>query len=263
MAVSKDEFLRRFSQNLLEGTGAAFVGAGFSIPAGFADWRNLLREIATDLGLDVDHEHDLITVAQYELNRKGTRDSLDDAIVRKFAREATVTENHRLLARLPIDTVWTTNYDSLLESVFRSVGKRVDLKIAPEQLRVRKPHVDVTIFKMHGDAEHSYEAVISKDDYECYEADRGAFTVQLLADLLSKRFIFIGFSFTDPNIEYTFNRLRRLLNPQRRENAAPKEHYCILRKPQLADYSKAKGSDEEKQKLFERDLATLRASSIA
>lgn len=258
MSVSREEFLRRYSQNLLEGSAAVFVGAGFSIPAGFVDWRTLLREIATDLGLDVDLEHDLIAVAQYELNRKGSRDTLDEAIVRKFARDATETENHRLLARLPVDTVWTTNYDQLIENVFRSVGKRVDVKIAPEQLRVRKPHVDATIFKMHGDADHSYAAVITKDDYECYEAEKGAFTVQLLADLLSKRFVFIGFSFTDPNIEYTFNRLRRLLNPHRRENSAPKEHYCILRKPALSDYVDVKGTDVEKRHMHERDMARLK-----
>ena len=61
--VSKDEFLREYSRALTEDRASAFVGAGFSVGAGFVDWRALLREIAADLGLSVDEEHDLIAVA--------------------------------------------------------------------------------------------------------------------------------------------------------------------------------------------------------
>ncbi len=54
IGISKDEFIRRYSNSLLEGNAALFAGAGLSIPAGFADWRKLLKEIAQDLGLDVE-----------------------------------------------------------------------------------------------------------------------------------------------------------------------------------------------------------------
>jgi len=123
------------------------------------------------------------------------------------------------------------------------------------QLACRKPHTDVIVFKMHGDVDQAQEAILTKDDYECYDAEYGAFTVQLLADLLSKRFLFLGFSFTDPNIEYTFNRLRRLLNPHRKQNALGREHYCILRKPHVDDYTKAGVSAEEQARLFKVDSA--------
>ncbi len=253
--ISKKEFIRRYSASLLEGNAALFAGAGLSIPAGFADWRKLLKEIAEDLQLDIEREHDLIAVAQYEANRKGTRDSLDEAIVRQFNREARLTENHRIIARLPIDTVWTTNYDKVLEQAFLDANKRPDVKMAVPQLSLRVPHCDVVLFKMHGDVDHPHDAILTKDDYECYEVERGAFTVQLLADLLSKRFLFLGFSFTDPNIDYTFNRLRRLLNPQRQQKATLKEHYCVLRKPHLDDYKDLKATAEEKERIFKVDAA--------
>ena len=112
--IGKKEFLRRYSASLIEGTAAVFVGAGFSRSAGFADWRQLLKEIAEDLGLDISLEHDLIAVAQFEENRKNGRDSLNEAIIRNFARDAKLSPGHKLLARLPIDTVWTTNYDRFL-----------------------------------------------------------------------------------------------------------------------------------------------------
>lgn len=252
--ISKTEFLRNFSRDLLEGSGAAFVGAGMSIRAGFVNWRELLRDIAGDLGLDIDLEHDLIAVAQYEENRKRTRDSLDEAIVREFSRQAAITTNHRLLARLPIDTVWTTNYDQLLEQAFADARRRADVKHTVDRLGIRNPYADVTLFKMHGDVDHPADAVLTKDDYECYEIERQAFTVQLLSDLLSKRFLFLGFSFTDPNIEYTFNRLRRLLNPLRKRGNNLKDHYCILKKPVPDDYRDFDGTEEARQKALELDL---------
>lgn len=255
IGISKKEFIRRYSMSLLEGTAAVFVGAGLSRPAGFADWRQLLKEIADDLQIDIEREHDLIAVAQFEANRKGNRDSLNDAIIRNFERDAKLTPSHRLLARLPIDTVWTTNYDKLLEWAFTEANKRCDVKFTVAQLASRKPHIDVMIFKMHGDVDHAQEAILTKDDYECYEAEYGAFTVQLLADLLSKRFLFLGFSFTDPNIDYTFNRLRRLLSPHRKQNALGREHYCILRKPHADDYKKPGISADEQARLFKADSA--------
>lgn len=250
--MKKNEFLRKYSRDLLEGQGAVFVGAGMSIPVGFVNWRELLREIAGDMGLDIEFEHDLVAVAQYEFNRKRGRDTLDEAIVRQFAKEAELSDNHRLLARLPIDTVWTTNYDEILEQAFREAQRKVDVKHKPEHLRRRNPYADVTIFKMHGDVNEPGNAVITKDDYECYEVHREAFIIQLLSDLISKRFLFLGFSFSDPNLEYTFNRLRRILNPSR-HGGGNREHYCILKEPTLEDYRDFKGTLEERERVFELD----------
>lgn len=226
--VSKSEFLRSFSKALSQNRAALFVGAGLSVGAGFVDWRGLLREVAADLGLDIDEEHDLIALAQYEANRKGTRDRLDREIVEKFAEEGQLSRNHRLLARLPLDTVWTTNYDRLLEHAFVEANKRPDVKVETGDLKRRVHYADVVVFKMHGDVGRPSEAVVTKDDYERFELTRSAFTDQLRADLLSRQFLFLGFSFTDPNIEYTFNRLRRIIDPS---GTPATEHFCVLRAP--------------------------------
>ncbi|NJK91962.1 MAG: hypothetical protein HC904_09120 [Blastochloris sp.] len=242
--ISKEEFLREYTKDLLQGDAALFVGAGLSIPAGMVDWRTLLKDIAKDLQLDIDQEHDLLAVAQYEFNRKGTRDSLNRAIVEWFAKEGKLTDNHKLIARLPLDTIWTTNYDQIIEEAFRDSQKVLDVKHSVEQLPIRKPGAMATLFKMHGDVSLPNSAILTKDDYECYEANCGAFTTQLLGDLISKSFLFLGFSFTDPNIEYTFNRLRRLLNPYRKINQSLRSHYCIQRSPQARDFEGKSNADD-------------------
>lgn len=226
--ITKEQFIRDFSKAIATDQAALFVGAGMSAGVGFVDWRGLLREIATDLKLDVDEEHDLITLAQYEYNRNRNRSRLNQKIVEEFCARATISESHRWIARLPIDTVWTTNYDTLLEQAYSDVAKTVDVKHRPTDLLRRLPYADVILLKMHGDVSQADEAVLIKDDYERYESKRGMFTSRLQGDLTWKQFLFLGFSFTDPNIDYIFSRLRVLLG-EKAENQPPR--YCILRRP--------------------------------
>ena len=64
---------------------------------------------------------------------------------------------------------------------------------------------------MHGDIREPDEAVLTKDDYEMYSCSRPLFRTALQGDLISKTFLFIGFSFEDPNLEYVLSQIRVLL----------------------------------------------------
>lgn len=63
-----ESFIKEFVKDLTENNVAVFAGAGMSKSAGFVNWADLLRDIATELGLSVDKEHDLISLAQYHVN---------------------------------------------------------------------------------------------------------------------------------------------------------------------------------------------------
>lgn len=225
MQVTQEKLIRSFEKALDEGHAALFAGAGLSRPSGFVDWRALLRDAATELGLDVDQETDLVAVAQYHVNAQGGRGQLNQLLIDEFTKDSSVTENHRLLAQLPIETVWTTNYDHLIENAWRDARKRIDVKIRPEQFAHNIPKRDAVIFKMHGDADYPDDAVLTKEDYELYQDKRSLFSMQLQGDLISKTFLFLGFSFTDPNIDYILARIRGLMGANRRD------HFCIMREP--------------------------------
>lgn len=66
----QQRFIRDYSKAIESGDAALFAGAGLSRPAGFVDWKGLLKGIAADLELNVDKESDLVAVAQYHLNTK-------------------------------------------------------------------------------------------------------------------------------------------------------------------------------------------------
>lgn len=118
------EFQKMFKTAIEESNAAVFAGAGLSKPAGFVNWKELLRDIAEEINLNIDKESDLIAVAQYHVNENGgNRGKINQALIDEFTKDAEITENHKILSRLPIDTYWTTNYDALIEDALKAEGK--------------------------------------------------------------------------------------------------------------------------------------------
>ena len=257
--MRKQTLIKKLVEEIENNNLAIFAGAGLSVGAGFVDWKNLLRDLADEIGLDVDKEYDLISLAQYHTNEKGgNRSEINKLILNEFSHNKTITENHEILARLPIDTYWTTNYDSLIEQSLKESGKVVDIKHNVNQLPISIRNRDAVLYKMHGDCTDSTNAVLIKDDYEKYHLNRGEFFTALRGDLLTKRFLFLGLSFSDPNIDYILSRIRSSYN----ENQP--QHYCILKNAnklkneQQADFDYRK----RKQELFIGDLKRVGIQTV-
>lgn len=226
-----EHFVETFVKELEEENVAIFAGAGLSVGAGYVDWKKLLQPIAHELGLDIDKEHDLISIAQYHLNEKQNRTGLNRALIEQLSPGHAPTDNHRILARLPIKTYWTTNYDKLIEELLKSAGKIPDVKFTLDHLKLTRPKRDAIVYKMHGDIDHPDDAVLTKDDYERYESTRGQYVTALSGDLVAKMFLFLGFSFTDPNLDYILSRVRLSLHGK------PRDHYCIFKKCNRASFA--------------------------
>jgi hypothetical protein len=252
------EFIRTYVKAINESNAAVFAGAGLSQPAGYVNWKELMREIAEDLDLNIDIESDLIALAQYHVNEFDGRGKINQILVEEYTKDAKVTDNHQILAQLPIKTYWTTNYDKLIETNLEANSKKVDAKIVSENLSHTMPNTDAIVYKMHGDISLSHEAVLTKDDYEGYDFKRKLFSTALQGDLVSKTFLFIGFSFDDPNLSYILSRIRILLG----ENS--RNHYCFMKKVERNDYL----TDDEfryaeiKQELRIKDLKRYRINVL-
>jgi hypothetical protein len=111
---------------------------------------------------------------------------------------------------------------------------------------------------MHGDIENPDKAVLSKDDYKRYHQTHGPFITALSGDLVEKTFLFLGFSFTDPNLDFIMSRIRATFTSHQRQ------HYCVVRKR-----TRAKGEKEAdfqyaltKQNLVTQDLMRFNIRTI-
>ena len=250
MAVTKEELIREYTRAIQEGNAAIFAGAGLSRPSGFVDWKGLLKPLASDIKLDIDKEHDLLSVAQYYRNQRRTRSGINQAIMDAFSKDVATNETAQIITRLPIFTYWTTNYDDVIENGIKEANRNPDVKYESDQLSVMKRDRDAIVYKMHGDVNHPANAVLTKEDYELYEYRRPLFRTALKGDLVSKVFLFIGFSFEDPNLDYILSQIHSLLG----ENVH--DHYCFFKRVQEKDYSDLKeyGYDRAKQDMQEENL---------
>lgn len=217
-AISTQVFVRDFTRELHAQNAAVFAGAGLSMASGYVDWKGLLEELVRDLHLDPERETDLVSVAQYHCNQAGGKNALTTRILQHFSQTREPTENHRVLASLPIETYWTTNYDKLIESALINAKKVPDVKYTVLQLATTKPARDVVIYKMHGDVDHPADAIISKEDYEAYHHTHSPFVSALRGDLIQKTFVFLGFSFSDPNLDYILSRVSGLYRQHQRSH---------------------------------------------
>ena len=252
-------FINDYVDKLRQGNATILIGAGLSKAAGFVDWKGLLQDLAKEIGLKIEDENDLISVAQFHKNSKQNRNRIDEKIVNEFTDKDIETENHHIIARLPFKTIWTTNYDDLIEDTHYKYNKKVDVKSDVDSLFVNRDNRSCVLYKMHGDKDHPNKAVLLKEDYEKYYYTHEPFVALLNSELITKSFLFVGFSFTDPNINYVFGRLTH------RYSDKSKDHYCIMKKCSLNDYEGDKGKYEYetiKQQLFIEELKRYRVQTI-
>lgn len=249
--LETQRFIRNYANEVLSGKAAIFAGAGLSIPCNLPSWKDLLEPMASSIGLDVNKESDLLSVIQYYQNSTSGRGSIDQEIMNRICEvDCSPSEGHRILAELPIKTYWTTNYDKLIETAIAEAGKIADVKIVNENLTTHAPYRDVTLYKMHGDISNPASIVITRDDYESYSREKELFTLSLKSDLLSKTFLFLGFSFYDPNLLHIMAQLRLSTSDRNRT------HYCIYRSVHRDNYDSDKDYfyAQKREKLWINDI---------
>ncbi len=205
------EFKHEYTRAISEGYAAIFAGAGLSRSAGYVDWKSLVHPFADEIGLSVDKESDLILLTQFYKNERGNRAAINQRMLNEFTKDVNENESIDILTRLPISTYWTTNYDHLIEEGLRINKRKPDVKASQPSLANNIYDRDAVVYKMHGDIACPENAVLTKDDYETYGQTRPLFRTALQGDLVTKTFLFIGFSFDDPNLNHILGQIRVLL----------------------------------------------------
>lgn len=240
--MNQDIFIKKYAKYLKIGRAAVFLGAGMSAGAGFVNWKGLLEDVARELELDITKEDDLISLAQYYVSYKQSKKPLVEAIIENINTSKSPTEAHDVLASLPLDTYWTTNYDNLIEKSLENKRKRIDVKRCDKDLLYPVKGSDVVIYKMHGDVTASSNAVISKEDYELYQQTHGSMLNTLKGDLTTKSFLFLGYSFNDPDLVDLLARIRCMVGEEKQE------HFAIMRVIKENEYNSTSEYEYAKKK---------------
>ena len=247
MPITPDELVRHFGPVVLAGTATLFVGAGLSQGAGYPGWEELLDPIRSDASIPAGLD-DLPLVAEYYIQQiPGGRDRLNAHLLASLSNVSPApTEGHAHLARLKVPETWTTNYDCLVEEADPELKVIVkDSELADLGFAGRR------LVKMHGSVGPEATGwrvppVIARSDYESYDRIHLRLWTALQAQYLRSSFLFLGFSFSDPNIEI-------LLRLSRRLGAEAPHHYTVIRRP-------VSGAD---LRLHELQVADLEATGVS
>ncbi|MCW3168818.1 SIR2 family protein [Chryseobacterium sp. 09-1422] len=222
MSSAVKKFIKEYSEELIAGKAAYFIGAGISVNSNLPSWTELIKPFAKKIGIKDIIGKDMTLMAQYVINEEfGNKGPFLDSISRKFRRRYFPNPYHYAISKTNITTIWTTNYDNLLEEVFANVA--TDIKFTDESISRDVPDNKVEIIKMHGCIYNSHRSdiTITQSDYEDFFEKKPAIVQRLRMDLLQKSFLFIGYGYNDSNIQNIITEARRLSGNNTRQ------HYLI------------------------------------
>ena len=248
--MDKQLMIKKYSEALEEGRAAVFAGAGLSVMAGCVNWAELLADVAAALNVKIETTTNLVELAQYYVNDTHSTTALSQAILDAFPSVAIPTENHQVLASLPIKTYWTTNFDKLIERALEEASKTYDVKALPERLAISKSNCDVVVYKMHGDIDNPDKTILTRDHFESYSETHQPFLNNFEYDLANKTFLFLGLSFNDPNLREVLKYARKLYHNNQRI------HYYILKRvtQEKTETSEQFENRKRNQELFIEDI---------
>jgi len=178
-----------------------FIGAGFSmnarLPEGetMPDWKGLTRILASDGGIADDTSGPKVASA---FEREFGRVELIETIRNALKTDAIEPGNvHVAFVSLPFDTIYTTNFDLLLEEACERVKKPYRSLVGELQMPFfGGPHT-TNIVKMHGDLRHEEHMIVTEEDYATYLDKYPVVSTHLSAMLITKTALFVGYSLSD------------------------------------------------------------------
>lgn len=233
------QFLNDYSNILKNNEGCLFVGAGATIASGMPLWGNITDEMLANLEIDKNElTFDIINeyglentiIAQFYQNQIGKHQFnafLSSHLENKYKNNDLLNE----LLKLPFKNIWTTNFDDAIEKeLIRLSHSYISLYHEDDMNQIS--NYDNIIYKVNGTRNHQKDLIFTKENFEKIRLSRVKILEKLKRVLMTKSFLFVGYSFNDRVVLDCIAELKSVF-----ENLP--RHYCFMERKQL-------GSIEEK-----------------
>jgi hypothetical protein len=119
------------------------------------------------------------------------------------------TPSHHNLWRLPIKDLYTTNYDKILEDISE---RTFVVSATPQEFNNNRnrPH-DRHIIKLHGSIDNAESIVLTRSQYATSRKDRVEMYAYLGQAMRAKKFLYLGYSLSDPDFNQLYDEMRLAL----------------------------------------------------
>jgi hypothetical protein len=141
--------------------------------------------------------------------------------------------HHALANLVKCRVFYTTNYDDFIERALRLHGREVRPVAIEAHMGRRDNYIEVV--KFHGDFNHPDSMVLTESDYERRLKLDDPMDLRLRADLLGSGVLFVGYSFSDPNVSYIFRLVNELFD-RLPESRTGRRGYVIVADPSDFEY---------------------------
>lgn len=126
---------------------------------------------------------------------------------------------HIAAVQVPWDTIYTTNFDDLIEKAEQKAGQqaagRIKVLMSLDTDLSQLIEQDIPYYKLHGsiDLANTEEGrlILTKEDYQHYEQFRRPLFKRLRRDLTNRTCVFLGYSMMDTNFRGILDECRKAL----------------------------------------------------
>ncbi len=192
------------------------AGAGLSMASGLPGWRQLVLEIMPKWLEDHNRQKpaqqmrvlDDLPIAA-EIWRKNALPAERADFFRTVfnPQDVAPSENHRLIASLPIAGIMTTNYDRLFELAWPQLTVKLHSDDDLGQIFTYQPF----LLKLHGTCDKEESIIVTESQYAVLRQNR-AYAMLYEANLLQYTLLFLGYGGQDPDIDYMHQEMNRIFN---------------------------------------------------
>lgn len=128
----------------------------------------------------------------------------------------------KLLKKINIDGIITTNWDELLEQLFPDFNKF----IGQEELIFSELYSIGEIYKIHGCSSKPNSLVLTEEDYHAFEERNEYLAAKLLTIFIENPIIFIGYSLDDKNVQSILKSIIKCLTKDKIEKLKDRLIFC-------------------------------------
>ena len=204
-----EQDIRFLAEELEKGKLVVFVGAGVSKNSGLPEWEELIKDYADYRGIKEFTSKQFLIIPEEVFERYGSLKYYEIA-EKRFLGKYVPNSIHRILKKMKLTYIITTNYDTLIEDEIKN------LQIVSKDEDLPYTNSNRMLIKMHGDFENK-NIVLKKSDYDNYEKN-----FQLISTLVKGLFttntvLFIGYSYSDTNVQQIMNWIKEILKEKTRK----------------------------------------------
>lgn len=220
---------------------APFVGAGLSRACGYPMWGEALRKIAQKLeGIAVQDIEPLMAAYDYlhaaQVLHDAAAEQVRHFIKTEFRQRGAISGPVTLLPELANGCIVTTNFDTVIEDLFRGRGQALDGYMhgtqAGNNFVQRLLRGERCILKLHGDAGQGNTHVFTRSQYQAAYGEPFAFQNQLPRALrqifISHSLLFLGCSLEQ---DKTLDLFKSVVDEAAFEIP---DHFALLNEPSTA-----------------------------